>query len=181
MDKLWAPWRISYLRDKTLPYKDWGGLSLRDKKEKGCIFCKSLKTKAKFYIIFQSRYCFAMLNIYPYNNGHILVSPKRHVQKLSQLKEVEALDLIRSLNRTQKLLDKVLSPQGYNIGINLAENSGAGITGHLHVHIVPRWKGDTNFMPVLANTKVISQGLDELYRQLILQLPRLKEDNTLKY
>ena len=107
-----------------------------------------------------------MLNIYPYNNGHILVSLKRHVTELSQLKEVEALDLIRSLSRTQKLLDKVLSPQGYNIGINLAESAGAGITGHLHVHIVPRWKGDTNFMPVLTNTKVISQALDELYRQL---------------
>jgi len=151
MEKLWAPWRLKYIRSK---------------KTKGCLFCNSLQNKSKNYIILESRHSFSMLNIYPYNNGHSLISPKRHVKSFAQLKDNEALDLIRSLKNTQKLLNKVLKPEGYNIGINENESAGAGIAGHLHLHIVPRWKGDTNFMPVLNNTKIISQALDELYRQL---------------
>lgn len=95
-----------------------------------------------------------------------MVSSNRHLADISRLKEVEALDLFRSVNKAKKILDKVLRPQGYNIGINLNDVAGAGIRGHLHIHIVPRWKGDTNFMPVLAKTKVISQSLKELYKQL---------------
>jgi ATP adenylyltransferase len=95
-----------------------------------------------------------------------MVSPRRHIRELTQLKEVEVLDLFKSLDKAKKLLDKVLRPQGYNIGINISRTAGAGITGHLHIHIVPRWLGDTNFMPVLYNTRVISQSLDELYKQL---------------
>ncbi len=96
----------------------------------------------------------------------MMVSPVRHIKELSQLKEVEVLDLIKTLNYTKRLLDKVLKPQGYNIGVNISEAAGAGIVGHLHIHIVPRWRGDTNFMPIVANTKVISQSLDELYKRL---------------
>lgn len=107
-----------------------------------------------------------MLNLYPYNNGHLLVAPQRHIRNLCQLKKQETLDLFSALNLSQKLLDRVLKPQGYNIGINLFRASGAGITGHLHIHLVPRWHGDTNFMPVLSKSKVISQSLDELYKQL---------------
>lgn len=107
-----------------------------------------------------------MLNIFPYNNGHMMVSPLRHVKELSELKDVETLDLIRTLNYTKRLLNKVLRPEGYNIGINVSKIAGAGIAGHLHIHLVPRWMGDTNFMPVLYDTKVISQSLDELYKQL---------------
>jgi len=105
-----------------------------------------------------------MLNLYPYNNGHAMVYPNRHVKDLTALKEVEILDLIKTLNQTKKILDWVLKPQGYNIGINISTISGAGITGHLHIHIVPRWKGDTNFMPVIYNTKIISQSLKDLYK-----------------
>jgi len=95
-----------------------------------------------------------------------MVSPIRHIRELSQLKEAEALDLFKTLNDTKKLLDKVLKPQGYNIGVNISKVAGAGEAGHLHIHIVPRWIGDANFMTILYNTKVISQSLDELYRQL---------------
>ncbi len=151
MDNLWAPWRRGYIGSK---------------KGKGCIFCKSLKAKGGNHIIFRSRHSFAILNRYPYNNGHIMIAPRRHVRELAGLKDYETLDLIVSLKKAQGLLRKVLKPQGYNIGINTSQNAGAGISGHLHVHIVPRWKGDTNFMPVLSNTKVISQSLEELYRQL---------------
>lgn len=151
MDKLWAPWRISYIKLN---------------KQKGCVFCRGLENPAGNYVIFKARYSFCILNIYPYNNGHLMISPNRHVADISRLKEEEALDLFRSINKAKKILDKVLRPQGYNIGINLNDVAGAGIRGHLHIHIVPRWKGDTNFMPVLAKTKVISQSLKELYKQL---------------
>jgi ATP adenylyltransferase len=107
-----------------------------------------------------------LLNIFPYNNGHLMVAPVRHLRKLEQLKDFEILDLFKALAKAKQLLDKVLKPKGYNIGINLSDIAGAGIPGHLHIHIVPRWKGDTNFMPVLAGTKIISQSLDELFRRL---------------
>ncbi|MCX5706704.1 MAG: HIT domain-containing protein [Candidatus Omnitrophica bacterium] len=151
MDKLWAPWRINYVRNP---------------KQKRCIFCLKKNLKAKEYLIFKTKYSLAMLNIFPYNNGHILIAPQRHIGKLSQLKKEEGLDLFNALNKAQKLLRKVLNPDGYNIGINLSKSAGAGITGHLHIHIVPRWRGDTNFMPTLFSTKVISQSLDELYQKL---------------
>jgi len=151
MDKLWAPWRISYLRSK---------------KQKGCIFCSVRKGKVKEYCLFKTAHSKAILNIFPYNNGHLLVAPLRHVARLNQLKDNEVIDLFRAVDKAQKLLAKVLKPQGYNLGINLSRSAGAGIAGHLHIHIVPRWIGDTNFMPVLFNTKVISQSLAELYKQL---------------
>jgi ATP adenylyltransferase len=151
MDRLWAPWRIKYVKGKKI---------------KKCIFCQSLKNERKNYVIFKTKHSIAMLNIFPYNNGHIMVSPIRHIRDLTLLRDIEALDLIRTLNKAQDLLDKVLKPHGYNIGINLSKAAGAGITGHLHVHIVPRWVGDTNFMPVVHATKIISQSIDELYKQL---------------
>jgi ATP adenylyltransferase len=95
-----------------------------------------------------------------------MVAPRRHIKSISQMKDPEIIDLFKTLERTKKLLDKVLKPDGYNIGINISEIAGAGIPGHLHIHIVPRWKGDTNFMPVLNDTKIISQSLDELYKRL---------------
>jgi ATP adenylyltransferase len=95
-----------------------------------------------------------------------MVAPLRHISSLSLLNKREILDIFKTLNETKKRLDKVLKPQGYNIGINISDVAGAGITDHLHIHIVPRWKGDTNFMPVIFGTKVISQSLEELHRRL---------------
>lgn len=152
MDKLWAPWRINYVSGKNKP--------------KGCIFCKAKTNSSKDYVIFKSKLTIVMLNIYPYNNGHLLVAPLRHVRDISQLSPEEALDLFNCLNKAKALLQKVLQPQGYNIGLNLTRTAGAGITGHLHMHLVPRWIGDTNFMPVFSNTKIISQSLDELAKRL---------------
>lgn len=151
MDRLWAPWRINYLK--------------KAKKQKGCIFCGVSRNK-RDYVILKSRYSSVILNIFPYNNGHLMASPLRHVRSLSQLKKEEVLDIFGCVNKATKLLDKVLRPDGYNIGINSGKASGAGITGHLHIHIVPRWVGDTNFMPTLGEARVISQSLDELYRLL---------------
>lgn len=146
MDRLWAPWRIKYIRNNV---------------PKRCIFCAR-----KDYLIFETKYSSALLNIFPYNNGHIMVSPIRHLSQIAKLKEEEALDLLRTINKAKGLLDEVLKPDGYNIGINISKTAGAGITGHLHIHIVPRWKGDTNFMPVVYKTKIISESLFELHRQL---------------
>ena len=151
MDKLWAPWRINYVSNK---------------RQKGCIFCRAKKNLSSDYLIFRTERSLCLLNIYPYNNGHILISPLRHFGDISAASEEEILDMFKCLKRAKALLDRVLSPQGYNIGFNLNRSAGAGITGHLHLHIVPRWAVDTNFMPTFSNTKVISQSLDELVRLL---------------
>jgi ATP adenylyltransferase len=103
-----------------------------------------------------------------------MVCPKRHIRFLEQLTDEEMLDLLKSVTRAKRLLDKTLKPQGYNIGINISDVAGAGIKNHLHIHLVPRWKGDTNFMPVLGNTKVISQSLQELLK--ILRAAQRKEE-----
>ncbi|HPN88157.1 MAG TPA: HIT domain-containing protein [Candidatus Omnitrophota bacterium] len=156
MKHLWAPWRMGYIT-KTKRNKDI------------CVFCKILQEKkdAKNYIVIRKRHSFAVLNIFPYNNGHLLVLPYRHVSDLSQLRPEEKQELFDLLEEIKALLDKVLKPGGYNIGMNLGKMSGAGFPGHLHIHIVPRWQGDVNFMPVIGQTKVISQSLKELYRLLI--------------
>lgn len=154
MDRLWAPWRIKYIS------------AIR---EKGCIFCGSIrsfkKKRGKNYVVFRSKHSFCILNTFPYNNGHVMISPIRHVKELAQLKDQELLDLLKSVNTAIGLLKKTLKPQGFNIGINISRSAGAGIK-HIHIHIVPRWQGDTNFMPIFNNTKIVSQSLDQLYKLL---------------
>ncbi|MCA9405690.1 MAG: HIT domain-containing protein [Candidatus Omnitrophica bacterium] len=156
MDKLWAPWRVPYITKIV-------------KQTKGSVFSKIFKEKndKKNYIFILTKYSFSVLNLYPYNNGHVLVLPKRQVKDLSDLRREERDDLMDLLEETKSLLDEVLKPAGYNIGINIGRIAGAGFPQHLHIHIVPRWKGDANFMPVVANTKVISQSLDTLYQKLV--------------
>ncbi|KPK98452.1 MAG: hypothetical protein AMJ95_04265 [Omnitrophica WOR_2 bacterium SM23_72] len=151
MDRLWAPWRLKYIKGK---------------KSKGCIFCLCAKARTRKSLIFKTRHTLVLSNIFPYNNGHLMVAPIRHIQDISQLEDDQLLDLMRTLEEAKKLLDKVLKPEGYNIGINMSRAGGAGIKSHLHIHIVPRWVGDTNFMSVLCNTKIISQSLEELVRRL---------------
>ncbi|MDD5108976.1 MAG: HIT domain-containing protein [Candidatus Omnitrophica bacterium] len=152
MDRLWAPWRLNYLSGK--------------RKEKGCIFCHAKIDSTNDYVIFKTKKSICLLNRYPYNNGHVMICPLRHINDITKLTEEEIIDLFKSLNRTKGLLQKVLKPQGYNIGLNLGKVAGAGITGHLHLHIVPRWLGDKNFMPLISGTKVISESLDELVKRL---------------
>ena len=151
MDRLWAPWRIKYLKSK---------------KQKACIFCKAARQHKADYVFLRTTHSVAMLNIYPYNNGHVLISPVRHLKDFYEFSENEIIDIFYLLNRVKDLLSKVLKPDGFNIGINLSKSAGAGIDSHMHIHIVPRWAGDTNFMPVLNNARVISQSLDELFKLL---------------
>jgi len=153
LDKLWAPWRIKYLHQKKI---------------KGCIFCKAYKSKkdSKNFVILRSKHCYAILNTFPYNNGHILIIPNRHIRSLEKLGDHELLDINKTLVKVKAVLKKVLSPDGFNIGINIGKFAGAGVEKHIHMHLVPRWAGDTNFMPVVADTKLISQSLKDLYTKI---------------
>jgi len=155
MDKLWAPWRVKYVTKIV-------------KRTKGCVFCHIVKQKKdkKNFIVNRTKYGYSVLNIYPYNNGHMLIVPYRHVLDLSDLKREERDDLFDLLEETKALLDKTMHPDGYNIGINLGKAAGAGFPKHVHIHLVPRWEGDVNFMPVTGHTKVVSQSLKALHELL---------------
>ena len=154
---LWAPWRSPYITGAR-----------KTGKGSRCIFCEKARSKAdaRNLLIVRGRYAYCLLNLFPYNNGHALVVPYRHVRDLSALREPEWLDLWRLASDILQRMKKVLSPQGFNLGINLGRAAGAGIPGHLHLHVVPRWIGDTNFMPILTDTRVISQSLDSAQRLL---------------
>lgn len=156
MNQIWAPWRKKYIVIK--------------KKFDGCIFCRALrapsKKDSKNLLVYRSLQGFLMLNLYPYNNGHLLLMPNRHVSTLEKLKDQERLDLFHMIDRTVQILKNAFHPQGFNIGINIGRVGGAGIPGHVHIHIVPRWEGDTNFMPVITGTKVISDSLQGVYKTL---------------
>ena len=149
MKSLWAPWRLEFVSRL---------------KRKGCFLCEALKgpAEAKRLLLHVGETCFCMLNKFPYNNGHLLIAPKRHKGRLDQLTETEGLELLQMAGRMQKILKEALRPHGFNMGFNFGQVSGAGLPGHLHLHIVPRWRGDTNFMPVLADVKVMPQSLEAL-------------------
>ena len=155
MKTLWAPWRAPYIKNA--------------KKQKGCLFCRvSCARNPADHVFLRSRYGVALLNLYPYNNGHSLVAPIRHVRSLDSLSDAALGDIMKLVVKTQKMLTKILKPDGFNIGINVGRAAGAGIEGHLHIHIVPRWNGDTNFMTTAAGTKIISESVDALYGALRL-------------
>jgi ATP adenylyltransferase len=159
MESLHAPWRIEYI----LAPKPVQPESLFSR------IAQSSEDEAN-YVIARERTCFALLNTYPYTGGHLMVVPYKQVQDLNGLTEGEMADLMRLTRRCQNALARVMKPEGFNIGINLGKVAGAGILEHLHVHVVPRWQGDTNFMPVLASTTVVPQALKDLAAQLRVAL-----------
>ncbi|MCD6129387.1 MAG: HIT domain-containing protein [Deltaproteobacteria bacterium] len=154
MDRLWAPWRIKYV------------LSIKD--EKGCFLCSKLKENddEKNHVIARGKYCFVVINIYPYNPGHLMVVPNRHTADITSLSSEEVAELYGFVRKAISVIDKSMQPDGYNIGMNLGKIAGAGVKDHMHIHIVPRWSSDTNFMPIISDTKVIAESNDEVYRQL---------------
>lgn len=153
MRQLWAPWRIEYILLK---------------RRKGCIFCRFSREKndEKNFVVFRGKKNFVILNNYPYNNGHLMVAPYRHIKNLEDMSGEEFNEHFLVIRKSVEVLKKVYNPQGFNIGINLGKVAGAGIEDHIHTHIVPRWKGDTNFMPIIADTKVIPEALTETYKKL---------------
>src|ERR1051326_1907556 len=143
MERLWAPWRMKYL--------------VAEKTSNGCIFCtKSQEANdATNYIVLRDRTCFALLNLYPYSNGHMMVAPYKHCPDLDDLTDAELGDLMVLVRHCKQALQASMNPDGFNIGVNLGQFAGAGIPDHLHIHIVPRWGGDNNFMTVVNDTRVI--------------------------
>jgi len=129
---------------------------------------------AENYVLYRGDKVFTLMNLYPYNNGHILIAPKRHVGDITDLEQDEVLELGLVTQQTTRLLRAAFNPEGFNIGVNLGKIAGAGVPGHFHIHIVPRWGGDTNFMPVLGDTRVISEGLDLTYKKLIEAMEKME-------
>lgn len=161
MDRLWAPWRLSYVAAPKPP-----GV------EEPCFICRGLAADDDRHnlIVLRTPRSTVLLNRFPYNNGHLLVSPCAHKGGLHDLDSDELLEIMETLRRLVGVLDDLMHPDGYNIGLNLGSAAGAGLPGHLHWHVVPRWHGDTNFMPVVSDTRVIVQSLDALYDLLTERL-----------
>ncbi|KAA3599321.1 MAG: HIT domain-containing protein [Calditrichaeota bacterium] len=156
MEKIWAPWRIEYIE------------TLSEEKSEGCIFCDKPKENKDFEnkILIQGKLCFVIMNIFPYTNGHLMVIPYRHISKLSEMTPEEHLESMKLTSISCEVLAESFKAQGFNVGLNLGSAAGAGIDAHIHFHVVPRWNGDTNFMPVVGNIKVISEGLERSYHKL---------------
>lgn len=153
IDNLWAPWRLEYVAG--------------DKPSDGCVLCaKQHQDDQDALIVARGELVYVMLNLYPYNNGHLMVVPYRHVAQLEQLTRAESEEAQRMLERGIIALREALGPGGFNVGLNLGEAAGAGIASHLHWHLVPRWQGDTNFMPVLADVRVMPEHISKTWRSL---------------
>ena len=161
MDALWAPWRLAYVAAAKAPAAD-----------DACFLCQGLADQddRRHLIVLRTPRSAVVLNRFPYNNGHLLIAPRAHKGRLDDLDAGELLETMETLRRMVRVLDGLMRPDGYNVGLNLGQAAGAGLPGHVHWHVVPRWHGDTNFMPVLGDTKVIVQSLDALYELLAARL-----------
>jgi ATP adenylyltransferase len=159
MEKLWSPWRSKYIES----FKS-------DKTKSECIFCEMLELNpndTSNLLIDNGRRTITVLNLYPYNNGHLMIVPKSHTSEFSGLNPEEISECFQKLQLAEKAIKKTLNPNGFNIGANIGRVAGAGIEDHIHFHIVPRWSGDSNFMPVIGEVKVISQDLAETKSKLL--------------
>jgi len=152
---LWAPWRMEYIRGLSKPGE--------------CFLCEYVRNPQKDsdnLVLWRAEHSFVVFNRYPYNNGHMLICPNRHIADLMQATDPEMNELMKLVRETQNVLKEAIRAQGFNVGMNFGRCAGAGLPGHLHIHVVPRWDGDTNYMAVCGGTDVISQGLRDLYDQL---------------
>ncbi len=165
MENLWAPWRMAFITPKDAP-------------PPGCIFCTqpAANRDDEYHIIYRGELCYMMLNKYPYNNGHLMVAPFQHVGSISQLDATTLAEMMAQAQLVLKALRLAMHPDGFNMGINEGKVAGAGFAEHVHYHIVPRWNGDTNFMPVLADIKVMPEHLDAVYQQLKDALAKVKDE-----
>ncbi len=161
--QLWAPWRMEFIRGP---------------KEEGCFLCRIIREgpakDAENLVICRSGSGILLMNRYPYNGGHLMAAPLRHVGTLGELTAAETREMMELACLAERLLDRVVKPQGFNMGINQGAAAGAGLKDHLHMHVVPRWEGDTNFMPVLGRVRVMPQALDEMHAALAAELAKEK-------
>ncbi|HIB61295.1 MAG TPA: HIT domain-containing protein [Candidatus Marinimicrobia bacterium] len=150
MHKLWAPWRIEYIRSEQ---------------KEGCIFCDkpNENNDREMLILHRGKHAFVLMNLYPYNNGHLMLAPYSHVDNSNDMSTAERNEIMLLADEAMKILKKTMKADGFNFGANIGRSGGAGIEDHIHYHIVPRWQGDTNFMPVVGHTKVQVQGLQETF------------------
>lgn len=159
MKNLWSPWRSKYIES----FKE-------EQSNSECIFCAAIEKDVmdiNNLVVRKSKNTFVIMNLYPYNNGHLMIVPKRHLGSLEQITTEESHELMDEILLAEKVLHKIYSPQGLNVGANLGRAGGAGIEDHIHFHIVPRWNGDTNFMPAIGEVKVISQDLVETKKKIL--------------
>ena len=158
-ESLHAPWRMEYIR------------SLEKEKSSACFLCDDVNAPpsehAARLVLWSTAHSIVVINKFPYTNGHLLIAPKNHLADLEALSDAEALDLQKQTAEAVKLLKRALSPQGFNIGINIGRVAGAGLPGHIHQHVVPRWGGDTNFMSVIGNVRIVPQAMKQLYEELM--------------
>jgi len=153
MKQIWAPWRMEYIRME---------------KPKGCVLCEKpgQDNDTKNHILYRGENNFVIMNIYPYNPGHLMIAPYRHVASLEELTDEELHEQFDIVSRSIKVLRQVFNPGGFNLGMNIGKVAGAGIEDHIHTHVVPRWQGDTNCMPVISDVRVLPEALDETYQKL---------------
>ncbi len=158
MKHLWTPWRMPYLMGE----RPSGGVG------PGCIFCGKEHDDGPHsdYVLARGQTCYAIMNLYPYNNGHLMIIPYRHVSDLTDLAEEELAEIMAFTRTAVLVLKQAFHPQGFNIGINMGSAAGAGVAGHLHQHVVPRWSGDTNFLTVVGETRTIPEWIDTTYERL---------------
>ena len=165
MEKLWSPWRSQYIE------------SFNSKKEKNsCVFCDAVSASIeddKCLKVYEGETCFVMMNLYPYNSGHVMVIPKKHFSSIHELSEEEVNEVMKTAGLTMKALGIVMNPQGFNFGANIGKAAGAGIDDHIHFHVLPRWNGDTNFMPAIGEVKIISQDLLQTKKLLVEAFKKL--------
>jgi ATP adenylyltransferase len=173
-EQLWAPWRLGYILGERTIAEPCKCDDLLPGADPECFLCQSVPAgdDRGRWVVQRGVHAITLLNRYPYNNGHLLVAPKRHVSQLDQLSDEVQLEVSQTITRMVGVLDKAMHPQGFNIGLNLGRAAGAGVPGHVHWHIVPRWFGDTNFMPSVAGVHTIPQSLEALWELLAAELKK---------
>ena len=167
MDKLWSPWRSKYIET----FKPGA------EKEEGCLFCRVRDEQNDFknFIVHRTDRSYLIMNLFPYNSGHMMVVPYVHSSTFDSLDEETLLECMKNLNLCTRILNDAIHPHGFNIGANIGRDAGAGIEEHVHFHIVPRWNGDTNFMPVFNDVKVISEAMEDTYKKLKVSLGKFSK------
>ena len=172
-EQLWAPWRLGYIKGENFVEEPIAVENLLPGADPACFLCQAVpEGDEKRLVVERGKLTITVLNRYPYNNGHLLVAPRRHLGCVEEIDDATHLELMQSLRRMILALKKTIQPEGFNVGLNLGKVAGAGLPGHLHWHIVPRWNGDTHFMPILAGVRVIPQSLEELWALIRAELGR---------
>lgn len=162
MERLFSPWRSKYIESFSQPK----GVN------EECILCTAHKVNKDEdrLVVKRGTYAFVVMNLFPYNSGHVMIVPYRHIAKFNDLNDDESLEIMNLIKKMIDALQSISNPDGFNVGVNIGKSAGAGIDQHVHFHLVPRWSGDTNFMPILSDTKMVSENLKDIWKKLITKL-----------